>query len=415
MATVHPEVHGDADEHGHPPYLHHHFETPVQQFESDKMGMWLFLATEILLFGGLFCFYSVWRHNHPDVFEYAHQFLNKKFGATNTIVLIFSSFTMAWSIRAIQQGKRVLCAVLLVLTLMCAATFMVIKFFEYKAKIEHGLLWGPRYHPHHEGAEGEAAAATTPGGAVQVPMSQPGAAAQQAPGHDLAAAEANKGSVSATSVARQPQIAESTQEDHTSSIPQQEKPAAGENMGAPPTQIDKTTVADTTAKAGGEAKAGENALKTMVKGQVTAAGTQTPAQPLATGSTQLAATVGPPGVLSEPVPPQFTYPSTVKVEPSKIKPAAIPPAGMADGTVKESEFGPEPKNVQTFFAIYFAMTGLHGIHVLIGMIVITIMLVQVLRGKYNAQYWTPVDLTGLYWHIVDLIWIFLFPLLYLIR
>jgi cytochrome c oxidase subunit 3 len=71
--------------------------------------------------------------------------------------------------------------------------------------------------------------------------------------------------------------------------------------------------------------------------------------------------------------------------------------------------------VQVFFAVYFTMTGLHGIHVIAGMIVLALMLVRATKGEFGPTYFTPVDLAGLYWHLVDLIWIFLFPLLYLIR
>ena len=71
--------------------------------------------------------------------------------------------------------------------------------------------------------------------------------------------------------------------------------------------------------------------------------------------------------------------------------------------------------VSQFFQIYFMMTGLHGLHVLIGMGLITWILIRALRGEFGPSYYTPVDLVGLYWHLVDLIWIFLFPLLYLIH
>ena len=71
-------------------------------------------------------------------------------------------------------------------------------------------------------------------------------------------------------------------------------------------------------------------------------------------------------------------------------------------------------NPHIFFSIYFTMTGLHGIHVIIGMIVISWILVRTIKGEFSAEYYTPIEMTGLYWHLVDLIWIFLFPLLYLI-
>ncbi len=74
-----------------------------------------------------------------------------------------------------------------------------------------------------------------------------------------------------------------------------------------------------------------------------------------------------------------------------------------------------PANAHVFFGMYFLMTGLHGLHVIAGMVVITWLLVRSLKGHFSPGYFTPVDLGALYWHIVDLIWIFLFPLLYLIR
>src|SRR5688572_8105089 len=265
MATAHPESHEHAHDghgHGHNPYLHHHFETPVQQFESDKLGMWLFLATEILMFGGLFCAYSVYRHNHPEVFVYAHVYLDKVMGATNTVVLILSSFTMAWSIRAIQMGKKMLCASLLVITLLCAATFMVIKYFEYSAKIEHGLLWGSKYKPHHEGEAGHAgttetehgaaatdAAAGTHGEGEQVAAAQPGATEPPVPEHTAAAEEQPEGEEHPAGVDLQPRIAGSTEENRTTPMPVQDEPALGVSHPPGDTQVSSVHVSSATEKA----------------------------------------------------------------------------------------------------------------------------------------------------------------------
>src|SRR5258708_22918928 len=110
MSTVEtnlaPPAHNGDEAHAHDPHLAHHFDTPEQQFQSAKLGMWVFLGTEILMFGGLFCAYSVYRHNHPEVFAFAHQYLNRWLGAVNTIVLITSSLTMAWGVRAAQLGAQ---------------------------------------------------------------------------------------------------------------------------------------------------------------------------------------------------------------------------------------------------------------------------------------------------------------------
>ena len=139
-AAAHDDGHGH---HDHPPHLAHHFETPEQQMESGKLGMWVFLATEILMFGGLFCAYSVYRANHPDVFLYAHQFLDTKWGAIHAAILLASSFTMAWGVRAAQLGQKSLLVLLLSLTLLGGAGFMVIKSIEYSGKYSHGLWVGP--------------------------------------------------------------------------------------------------------------------------------------------------------------------------------------------------------------------------------------------------------------------------------
>src|SRR4051812_43655819 len=144
MTTTAQDTHGD---HAHPKFLAHHFDTPQQQFDSGKLGVWLFLTTEILLFSGLFCAYAVYRANHPEVFAFAHEYLNKWYGALNTIVLIFSSFTMAWGVRAAQLGQRKLCVGLLGITIACGAGFMCVKYIEYSEKWHHYTLPGPFYNP----------------------------------------------------------------------------------------------------------------------------------------------------------------------------------------------------------------------------------------------------------------------------
>ena len=201
-----------------------HFESAEQAFESSKLGLWLFLVTEILLFGGLFVIYIMFRGLYPEVFHEASHHLNRTMGALNTIVLICSSLTMAMAVSRAQHNESKKAAVLLLITFLCGLTFMVVKYFEYTHKIHEGLL---------------------------------------------------------------------------------------------------------------------------------------------------------PGV-------HFSF------------------AEMMD-----------PK-APLFFSLYFMMTGLHGIHVLVGMGLILWVLIRAVKGEFSSEYFTPVELTGLYWHLVDLIWIYLFPLLYLI-
>jgi cytochrome c oxidase subunit 3 len=304
MAETVSSGHGD---HAHPSYLQHHFETPEQQYTSGKLGMWLFLATEILLFAGLFCAYSVYRGIHPEVFIYAHHFLDTKLGAINTCVLLISSFTMAWGVRAAQLGQRKLLIALLSLTILGGFGFLGIKYVEYSHKIHDGLMWGKNYHPAvHGTTHGEGAAEAAHEGEAAAP---PDAAP----------------------------------------VPAVEGPAA-------------------TA-----------------------------------------------GAAVEPAVPEG-FPRGLKVEPSLIPAAAEAPPGTVDqDSVIAEKVEISPKNVHIFFGIYFLMTGLHGIHVIIGMIAIGWALRRSIRGDFSPAYYTPVDLVGLYWHLVDLIWIFLFPLLYLIH
>jgi cytochrome c oxidase subunit 3 len=208
----------------HPSHLAHHFSEAGQQQESAKLGMWIFLLTEILLFGGLFCAYAIFRAWNPDMFYNAHKFLNVQLGTLNTFVLISSSLTMALAIRSMQLNDRRKAIINLCLTLLFAVVFLVVKYFEYSHKFHLGQLPGKYY--------------------------------------------------------------------------------------------------------------------------------------------------------------TFT--------------------------------GVEGANPHIFFSVYFMMTGLHGIHVVAGMFAITWVLIKTVKNRFSSEYYTPMEMTGLYWHLVDLIWIFLFPLLYLI-
>ncbi len=310
-----PAEHHHMDDHGHdhPPHLGHHWADSQQQFEAGKLGMWLFLATEVLLFGGLFVGYAVWRGNDPELFQYGSQYLDTWLGAVNTAVLILSSLTMAMAVTYAQLNKQRALMVCLVLTFLGACGFMTIKYIEYTDKFQEGLF--------------------------------PGAAFYDGP-KDRAAS------------------------------------------------------------------------KYWVEGR-----------PVITRETLLELKRG----LGERVPesdirrPERTR-AIAQAEMSAIEPAAIGPRGMGEDIRRElrpraDEYPPphpvqdpnRPTNAHMFFNIYFMMTGLHGIHVLVGMIVIGWLIVRAAKGHFNSEYYTPVDLGGLYWHIVDLIWIFLFPLFYLIH
>jgi cytochrome c oxidase subunit 3 len=325
-------AHDPREEHAHPSFLAHHFDTPQQQFDSGKLGTWLFLTTEILLFSGLFCAYAVYRANHPEIFEFAHRYLDKWLGALNTLVLIFSSFTMAWGVRAAQLGHRKLCVNLLAITIVCGAAFMVIKGIEYNAKFQHHTLPGPAYNP------------------VELPGTEHGATPNAA---DI-----------------QPFSAHGEPTTHVApGEPRQSLQTAG-----PPSDPANSTVVLKDAP-----------LHTV-----------TPDGYLIEQSAVARAAEGPSGLSADWIKRDEAQRSKLALEPVNTEPLE------------------EPNNAQIFFGIYFLMTGLHGLHVLAGMCLIFWVLLRARRGEFGPHYYSPVDFVGLYWHIVDIVWIFLFPLLYLI-
>ncbi len=309
--SSHEGDHAHSGEHAKYPFLAHHFDTPAQQFDSAKLGMWLFLATEVLFFGALFVAYAVLRSRFPEVFSYASHYLDTTMGGINTAVLIVSSLTMALGVYFAQRGRKTALLVCLYLTLAGAGGFLVIKYFEYTHKIHAHLVWGPTFY---------------------------------IPPHDVV------GELEATQLAHAPAAA-------PAAVPAPAHPAA-------------------------------SGIPTI--------GTR----PSVDGSAIKAASSGPGGLSSGAVNP-------VLGESHDIIPHDLPSAHLEDAKM--------PPNTHLFFAIYYAMTGLHGIHVVIGIAVIGMLIFRAHRGDFGPKYYTPVDLVGLYWHIVDLVWIFLFPLFYLIH
>ncbi len=207
-------------------HVGHQFEDAEQQLDSYSAGMWLFLVTEVLFFGGLFLAYIIYRTRYPEAFVAAHHELDWQLGGLNTVILITSSLTMALGVRAAVLNRMKAVLGWLGLTFLCAGGFMVVKYIEYSAKFEHHLFPGPNFEFHHAGID--------------------------------------------------------------------------------------------------------------------------------------------------------------------------------------------PGQAQMFFNLYFAMTGLHGAHVLIGMITMIILVIRLWVMRKQRIDFIPIELTGLYWHFVDLVWIFLFPLFYLV-
>jgi cytochrome c oxidase subunit III len=126
--------------------LEHQFETPEQQRHAATLGMWLFLATEVLFFGGMFLGYTVYRIYYPHAFAEASRHTLIAFGGTNTAVLLISSTVMAFAVGAAGKNQRGLLGLLLFATASLGALFLVIKGFEYAREIHEGLLPGRNFH-----------------------------------------------------------------------------------------------------------------------------------------------------------------------------------------------------------------------------------------------------------------------------
>lgn len=133
----------------------HHFDSAEHQYESSKQGIWLFLVTEILMFGGLFVGYSIYHSLYPQVFHAGSKQLSVVLGAVNTVVLLFSSFTMALGINYVQRGMKNKAIIALAVTIACAAIFMVVKFFEYTHKFHVGTVPGKYAYTEELSASGE--------------------------------------------------------------------------------------------------------------------------------------------------------------------------------------------------------------------------------------------------------------------
>jgi cytochrome c oxidase subunit 3 len=138
----------------HAPGLAHHFQDLGQQHEAARLGMWAFLATEVMFFGGLFTGYAVYRNLYPLAFSLASRHLDVTLGTANTIVLIGSSLTMALAIREAQIGRRRQQVVYLLATMLLGATFLCVKGVEYHHKWVDHLLPGPSFDVAAFGAEG---------------------------------------------------------------------------------------------------------------------------------------------------------------------------------------------------------------------------------------------------------------------
>lgn len=377
------------------PHLGPHYDSDTQQFSAAKLGMWLFLATELLLFGGLFCAYAVYRGSHPEVFEYGAHYLDTKWGAINTIVLLLSSFTMAMAVRAAQCNKRRELVLYLSLTLVCAVDFLGVKFIEYSHKFHENLVWGTKLYedPHPEAH----AAAPEPSPTIEIVPGDP-EKGRELFGATCAACHGRRGQGMqdlGPDLRDNKFVAEHDERDMLLFL----------IRGRPLTDPANTTGLVMPARGGNPFLTDSDLLdiiahvRTLTKpdangAQPEAIPTDAEAEILNARSIVPRGAVGPAG-LAEP--------------PRAVRAAAV---GLPHVDLRHDPN--RPANLHTFFGIYFCMTGLHGLHVLAGIFAIGWLRKRAVRGDFDSNYFTPVDLGALYWHVVDIIWIFLFPLLYLI-
>ncbi len=131
---------------GHSDELAHHFESLEQQHEAGTIGMWAFLVTEVMFFGGFFLGYTVYRVRYPEAFAEGSRLLGAGLGAFNTAVLLLSSLTMALAVRGAQTGDKRSAVRQLVFTMVLASAFLGIKTYEYAGKFSHGLVPGAHFH-----------------------------------------------------------------------------------------------------------------------------------------------------------------------------------------------------------------------------------------------------------------------------
>src|SRR5687767_15254338 len=141
----HPGI-PEEEEHGHHhPFLQHHFEDLGQQHEASTLGMWFFVAQEILFFGGVFCAYFIYRAMYPEAWAAGAKLQHLQIGAANTVVLIGSSLTMALAVWGAQGARRKFTTLMLVLTLILGSIFVGIKGLEYSEHIHEGLFPGSHF------------------------------------------------------------------------------------------------------------------------------------------------------------------------------------------------------------------------------------------------------------------------------
>jgi len=376
------DAHGDHD-HDHPSFLAHHFDTPEQQYDSGKLGIWIFLVTEVLFFSGMFCAYAIFRMLRPEVFEGCSQFLNTKLGAINTGVLLFSSLTMAWAVRCSQTEEYKKLTGMLAATLSCAMIFLGVKAIEYSHKFHMGLMpagffsYDPA-HPHIEGGPNYLMWLCLPFALFLIGIVV-WLAVAFFQGDKFKIAVLKPLTVVAlcffVGVGLGTVLESGSDEGHAGVHDEDGVGEHSDDLASASYLPDEATAGRT--EFGVIERLAGDATNSGLKGELDALAAQSE---IASGT----------AVLND----DADVDSTIHAAPRDFL---------------------TPSRAGVFFSIYYCMTGVHAIHILAGIGVLIWLLVRSVRNEFNRQYFGPVDYVGLYWHLVDLIWIYLFPLLYLIR
>jgi cytochrome c oxidase subunit III len=374
-----------AEEHAPDPVIGHGDPT-----RPGKIGIWLFLASEIMFFIGILGTYIIYRSGAPALFAKHGETLSKSLAALNTVVLIFSSLTMAIAVDGAQKGDRKRVIIGLLVTLLCAATFMVVKTVEYTDKAHHHTIVASTNA--QVTVKLDASAADDPKAQPYMTVTNP---AKQY-------FNVSTGSFETMSNPRKwPSYVMPLQSggEPGTFIGMISAAAAGPNkvnvyrqLKTEPHPKDKLVTPVALDYSGGVFVFDGHAHD-KDDGTYAFTGWQAPFP-----SDAKAAAAIDIHLLAEAdvraLPGSREVVQEILIDRARIN--------------SDINYGPWKNN---FFASYFTLTGVHGIHVLAGMIPLTILLLQSLRGRLFPQH---TEYVGLYWHFVDLVWIFLFPLLYLI-
>ena len=368
MAVADPHNDAHDDHHDHGEFIAHHFDSAEQQFDSGKLGIWVFLVTEVLFFSGLFVAYILYRNHHPEIFEQAHVFLDKWLGGLNTVVLLFSSLTMALAVRAAQMGQNKQVAKMVLATMVCAAVFLGVKAVEYSHKWDMGIL--PRSMFEKETLANYLNTHAHP------PQMIPGVSDW------LVYLSAIPAILLIAFIVGGFVVKGMDKPILSKFLFGMAVTVGGYFLGAFGGYIYQASV---DASGGGHHAA------------ITA-----PAE-------------GPMVLLAS----TDEDPHEHEGEHTHADGSTHSHEGHDDehhGSSHGDQVKPEDfdRDIGIFFSIYYCMTGLHAIHILGGIAALGWIFYRALAGHWRPDYFGPVDYVGLYWHLVDLIWIYLFPMLYLI-